>query len=159
MVRRLFETGQLEHAVAHLAEAEARDAEHFALVRHDVREQLHVPRVNVHGAHDEADFVDDGLARRFDAEHVAHFHDRIGPRRQSVYPFRRHAVAEAVAFDQDCVLAEVVSLDDGAGCFGVSANGDVGQDALDCLQTEMEVRVFFRGGFEGSALGATGGLF
>ena len=113
VVGRLLEAGELEHAVAHLAQAEAGDAEHLALVRHDVGEQLHVPRVNVHGAHDEADFVDDGLPRRFDAQDLAHLHDRVRPGREAVDPFRRHAVAETVAFDHECVLAVVVGLDDG----------------------------------------------
>lgn len=155
VVGRLLEAGQLQHAVPHLAQPEARDAQHLAFVRHDVREQLHVPGVNVHGAHDEADFVDDDLAGRFDAEDLAHLHDGVRPRGESVHPFGRHAVAETVAFDQQFVLASVVSLDDSTGSFGVSADGDVGEDAFDRLYAEKELRVFFRGSFGGNVLGAT----
>ena len=113
VVGRLLEAGELQHAVPHLAQPEARDAQHFALVGHHVGEQLHVPRVNVHGAHHEADFVNDGLSRRFDAEDLAHFHDRVRSRRESVHSLRRHAIAETVAFDHECVLASVVGLDYG----------------------------------------------
>ena len=133
VVRRLLEAGELQHAVAHLAQAEARDAEHLALEGHDVGEQLHVARVNVHVAHHQADLVDDGLPRRFDPEDVAHFHDRVRPRGEPIHPLSRHAVAETVAFDQQCVLAVIVGLDDGAGSFGVSANRDVGEDAPDSI--------------------------
>ena len=159
VVGRLLEAGELQHAVAHLAQPEARDAEHLALVRHDVCEQLHVPRVNVHGAHDEADLVDDGLPRRFDAEDLAHFHDGVGSSGESVHAFSRHAIAETIPFDQQCILAVIVSLDDGAGSFGVSANGDVGEDAFDRLHAEKDLRVFFRGGFDGNVLAAAFVLF
>ena len=154
VVRRLLETGQLQHAVSHLAQAEPRDAQHLALVGHDVREQLHVPRINVHVAHHEADLIDDGFPRGFDAEDVAHFQDGVRPRGKAVDPLSRHATAETIAFDQQGILAVVVSLDDGAGSLGVSTNGDVGKDALDRLRTEEELGVFFRGSFDGSVLGA-----
>ena len=154
MIGRLLEAGELEHAVAHLGEAEAGDAEDLALVGHDIGEQLHVAGVDVHGAHDEADLVDDGLARGLDAEHVARLHDGVGPRREPVDALRRHAVAEAVAFDQESIEAGVVGFDDGARGVGVAADGDVGQDALDEEEAEEELRVFFRRGFGGDPLGA-----
>ena len=159
VIGRLLEAGELQHAVAHLAQPEARDAEHLALVRHDVCEQLHVPRVNVHGAHDEADLVDDGLPRRFDAEDLAHFHDGVGSSGESVHAFSRHAIAETIPFDEQCILAVIVSLDDGAGSFGVPANGDVGEDAFDRLHAEKDLRVFFRRGFDGNVLAAAFVLF
>ena len=155
VVGRLLEAGELQHAVPHLAQPEARDAEHLAFVGHDVGEELHVPGVNVHGAHDQADFVDDGLAGRFDAEDLAHLHDGVRSGREPVHPFGRHAVAETIAFDQQFILAIVVSLDDSTGRFGISTDGDVGEDAFDRLYTEKELRVFFRGGFGRNVLGAT----
>ena len=139
MVGRLLETGQLQHAVAHLAEAEARDAEHLAFVRHDVGEQLHVARVDVHVAHDEADLVDDGLARGFDAEHVARLHDAVGARVQRVDALGVHAGAQAVALDEEGIVAVVVSFDDGARGIGVAADGQRrenmhnGVEAIKCL--------------------------
>ena len=159
MIRSLLETGELQHAVPHLGQAEASDAEHFALESHHVSEELHVPGVNVHSAHDEADLINDGLTRRFDAENLAHLHDRIGPGGEAIDPFGRHAITEAVAFDQQGVLAGIVRFDDGAGSFGVAADGNVWEDALDQLHAEIELRIFFRGGFRGDVLGTTPVLF
>ena len=155
VIGRLLETGKLEHAVPHLAHPETRYAQDFAFERHHVGEQLHVPRVNVQGTHHEADFVDDGLSRRFDAEDLAHFHDRVRSGGESIHSFCRHAIPETITFYHQCVLASLVLLDDSTGSFGVSANGDVWEDSFDRLYTEKELRVLFRGSFGSNALGTT----
>lgn len=148
MIRRLLETRQLQHAIPHLREAEARDPQHLALVRHDVSQQLHVPRVDVHVAHDDLDLPDDDAARGLDAEHGRGFHNAVGGGVQAVDAVGRHAGLQAVALDVEPVgFGFVVGLDDGAGGVGVAADGDVGEDALDGLGAQEGLGVFF--GFGG----------
>ena len=135
VIGRLLKTGKLQYTVSHLGQPKPCYAQHFAFVRHHVSKELHVPRVNVHAAHHEAYFIDDGLSCRFNAEHVTHFHDGVRLSGKSIQPWSRHTVAETITLDQQCVLALVVSLDDGAGSFRVTANGDIGEDTLDRLHT------------------------
>ncbi len=125
MIGRLLETGKLQHAVPHLAQAKARDAEDLAFVRHHVGEELHVARIDVHVAHHEADFVDDGFARGFDAQNVAHLRYGIGLCGEAVDTLRCHACSQAVAFDQQGIPAAVVGFDDGTRGFRVAADGNV----------------------------------
>lgn len=77
----------------------ARDAEDFAFVGHDVGEELHVARVDVHVAHDDVDFVDDGFPGGFDAEDASDLHDGVGFGCGAVDTFCVHAGAETVALD------------------------------------------------------------
>lgn len=147
MIRRLLETGELQDAVAHLGQPEAGDAQHLALVRHHVGQQLHVPRVNVHVAHDERDLVDDGLARRLDPEDLPHFHDRIGFCGGAVDTFRVHAGAETVAFHEQSVAILVVRLDDGARRSFVAGKWDIWEETPDLLHAKEGFRVFLRRSF------------
>lgn len=71
-------------------------------------------RVDVHVAHDEFDFVDDGFACRFDAQHGAHFEHGVAFGKEGIDAFGVHACEEAVAFDEEGVTAVVVGFDDGA---------------------------------------------
>ncbi len=91
VVRRLLKRRQLQHAVAHLGQAEPRDAQDLALVRHDVGQQLHVARVDAQIRHDGADLVGDGRARRLDAQHVAALHHRVGHALGADHALGRHA--------------------------------------------------------------------
>lgn len=158
MIRRLLETRQLQHAIPHLREPEPRDPQHLALIRHDVGQQLHVPGVDVHIAHDDLDFPDDDAARGLDAEDGRGFHDAVGGGVQAVDAVGRHAGLQAVALDVEPVgFGFVVGLDDGAGGVRVAADGDVGEDALDGLGAQEGLGVLF--GFGGcfGGFGARGG--
>ncbi len=84
MIRRLLKARQLQHGIAHLAQAEAGDTQDLALVGHDVGEEARVAGIDVHGAHDGVDFVEDAAARGFDAEDVAGFDDAVGARGEGV---------------------------------------------------------------------------
>ena len=103
-----------------------------------------MPGINVHVAHHEANFVDDGLARGFDAQHLPHLHHRVRFGRSPVDAVGVHAGAEAVAFDEKSVALLVVSLDDGAGCSFVAREGNIRQQAPDMLHAEEGFRVFLR---------------
>ena len=50
-------------------------------------------RINVHVPHHGAYLVDDGLARGFDAEDIAHFHDGVCARAEAVDAGGVHAGA------------------------------------------------------------------
>eukprot|EP00982_Pelagococcus_subviridis_P004232 29101-Pelagococcus_subviridis.AAC.6 len=69
MVRGLLERREHQDAVLHLRHAESRDAEHLALVGHDVGEEHRMPRVDGHpvGFHRVVDLFDDAKPRGFDA--------------------------------------------------------------------------------------------
>lgn len=158
MIRGLLETRQLQHAIPHLREAEARDAQHLPFVRHDVSEQLHVPGIDVHVAHDDLDLADDDAARGLDAEHGCGLHDAVGGGVQAVDAVGGHARLQAVALDVEPVgLGLVVRLDDRARGVRVAADGDVREEALDGLGAQEGLGVLF--GFEGrfGGFGARGG--
>lgn len=142
MVRRFFETGQLQHAVAHLAEAEAGDAEDVAFVGHDVGEELHVAWVDVHVTHDDIDLVDDGFPRSFDAEDAPDLHDGIGLGRYAVDALGVHASEEAVAFYQERIFIVIVRLDNCSRSIWIPANDNFRKVTLEGLNTDKDIYIF-----------------
>lgn len=106
-----------------------------------------MPRINVHVAHHDVDLVDDGLSCRFDAQDLAHLHDRVRFRRVSVHPFSRHAGAEAVAFNQERVAAVFVGFDNGTRGLRIAAYRDFGENAFDGLDAQEDLNVFLDFGF------------
>lgn len=158
MIRRLLEARQLQDAVAHLRESEARDPKHVALERHHIRQQLHVPRINVHlFPHHGVELRDDARARRFDPEHPVHFVDVVRLGLGAHDAGRRHACFEPVALDQQHVLLAAVGVararlgDDGTRRVGVAFDRDARQPALQVLHADEVLLLLVAGGHLGAA--------
>mmetsp|Transcript_48253 Transcript_48253/g.104506 ORF Transcript_48253/g.104506 Transcript_48253/m.104506 type:complete len:416 (-) Transcript_48253:1263-2510(-) len=101
-----------EDALFHLGHAEASDAEHLPSEGHDVGEQRHMARVDVHPvvAHRVLDLVHDRLPCRLDAERLLNLHDVSRPRERTANTRSAHHRKQPRAFDQQLVARPPVCL-------------------------------------------------
>lgn len=108
--------------------------------------------IDVHVAHDAGDFVDDGCARRFDAEHAVAFEDRVGLAVDALETRGTHDLPQAVAFDEesDFLFCVVRLFDDGTGRVGIAADRDFREGALEELDAR-EVRIVSKGLLAGTS--------
>ncbi len=93
------------------------------LVAHDIPKQHDVSRVDAHtvALHGVVDLVDDRLPSRLDTEHLRYLDNVVGCRLLPYYAQRSHNLPEAVALDEELLVAllaavvvPVLDINDGA---------------------------------------------